>query len=566
MEIDLEETVAQLTAGEPVCLETILGELGPQVALTLRGKFGHSLNDHDVDDAIAVAANRLWENRDRYDPEKSALTTWFYLLARNAAIDLLRKQRQTAVPFEASALAEAPARREPAPQTALAANRQRIAHDFLSALPDTDHSILMAFATGEPNWATSAAEALAMPPGTVRVRKLRLLRQLRERIESSEAAFQSTDSEGGMMEINAEMSPSRDELNEFLAWLDANAGDLKRAVSQLREWSERAAKAGPLTGSQVVAHLWNADAEAGTLNDQRKDSLRTQLGWAQAAEQSQEMLRMVAEGVYRRCLAAKVLPSSLARQPTKVTVARFERSLVGTTDNLLAMMPAKVAAVGHGTLAIDWKADDLGVVSWSDDEPTDAYFVPTAAAAIELYGEMPSTVSRPVANQFAKDLRRCESILPQLAIVSEASNEQRTELSWKRAGMEDVSLPAEPSADMLARARRAAVPSDAELEWWESFPEFAQRLDGAICGAIAQRQPPGEATVHADDAVDKFPMVEKLIDVLEQRLDCSRNEIVDLVIPFVEARLDSRDRGADEPAAVERLLALLDPQLDESRL
>jgi len=51
------------------------------------------LDDDTAQELSAVTLEKAWRARKRYDPEKSALTTWFVTIAKRTLIDYFRTQR-----------------------------------------------------------------------------------------------------------------------------------------------------------------------------------------------------------------------------------------------------------------------------------------------------------------------------------------------------------------------------------------------------------------------------------------------------------------------------------------
>jgi RNA polymerase sigma factor (sigma-70 family) len=80
----------RLSDGDQFVLKSILRAYGPTIAGWLRHKYRQQLNREAIDDVLSTALCRLWDVRDRYDPAKSSLRGFFFLLARHAAVDMLK--------------------------------------------------------------------------------------------------------------------------------------------------------------------------------------------------------------------------------------------------------------------------------------------------------------------------------------------------------------------------------------------------------------------------------------------------------------------------------------------
>ncbi len=86
--MDPAQWMAQLQQGDPDAAERLLAYYDGM----LRYIVGGILDDpHQREDCLAEVGLKLWENRARYDPERSSPATWLTALCRNAAFDRLRK-------------------------------------------------------------------------------------------------------------------------------------------------------------------------------------------------------------------------------------------------------------------------------------------------------------------------------------------------------------------------------------------------------------------------------------------------------------------------------------------
>lgn len=63
-------------------------------------------SEQDVEECVADAFIDLWENPDRYDPQRGTLKSWLCMVARCKAIDRYRElSKHTAVPLESAMMA-----------------------------------------------------------------------------------------------------------------------------------------------------------------------------------------------------------------------------------------------------------------------------------------------------------------------------------------------------------------------------------------------------------------------------------------------------------------------------
>jgi RNA polymerase sigma factor (sigma-70 family) len=80
----------RLLDGDSSVLESILRAYGPTIAGWLRHKYDQQLDREEIRDVLSAALWKLWNSRERYDPAKSSLRGFFFLLARHEAVDILK--------------------------------------------------------------------------------------------------------------------------------------------------------------------------------------------------------------------------------------------------------------------------------------------------------------------------------------------------------------------------------------------------------------------------------------------------------------------------------------------
>jgi RNA polymerase sigma factor (sigma-70 family) len=135
-------------------------------------------NPPDVDDVLQETFLRLWEKRDRFDSSRGLIDTWAWAIARNIAVDVLRRQSKTALN---TTLLDAVEDRRPAPpesglmveetQKAFAEALERVTN------PKVRQVLELRLVAGLPYDAVS--KATGVPPGTVATWVHRLRRALR---------------------------------------------------------------------------------------------------------------------------------------------------------------------------------------------------------------------------------------------------------------------------------------------------------------------------------------------------------------------------------------------------
>jgi RNA polymerase sigma factor (sigma-70 family) len=150
------------------------------------------LSPEDIEDVLSVASQRLWESRTQYDAARGSLAAWFFIIADNAAKDLVKKEaRRLERPADLehfampSAAAEEQAEEQPGESDA-----QQGLYAILNTLPALDHRILRAFAEagGTGPWAADLSRELGIRPGTLRVR----CQRIKERIKKAMTAHLAT--------------------------------------------------------------------------------------------------------------------------------------------------------------------------------------------------------------------------------------------------------------------------------------------------------------------------------------------------------------------------------------
>jgi RNA polymerase sigma-70 factor (ECF subfamily) len=152
----------------------------------------------------------LWDRAELFDPARGALAAWLATIARNRAIDRLRSvnRHDRASTFSSFAATDADDHSigdwltasgeligvggpEPLPEVVLTDKETRatIADALASLAPMERRVIELAYAGGLTQ--SEIATELGWPIGTVKTRTRRALRQLRERLDRSDASVQA---------------------------------------------------------------------------------------------------------------------------------------------------------------------------------------------------------------------------------------------------------------------------------------------------------------------------------------------------------------------------------------
>lgn len=133
-------------------------------------------NLQDAEDVVQEVLVRVWRSADRFDPERGAVSTWLFTIARNVVID--HRRRQQARPHVVS---EVTAESGEPDADATAFDRALEAWQMAEALRSltTAHREVIIEAYYRDCSVAQAAERLGIPPGTVKSRLYHGLRNLR---------------------------------------------------------------------------------------------------------------------------------------------------------------------------------------------------------------------------------------------------------------------------------------------------------------------------------------------------------------------------------------------------
>ena len=109
-----------------------------------------------AEDLTSATFEKAWRARERYRKDRAAVPTWLLAIARNAAIDHLRRSR-AAVPLE-----EASLRDDQTPETAALREAQgRRLRALLAALPEREQELLaLKYGAGATNRAIATITGL----------------------------------------------------------------------------------------------------------------------------------------------------------------------------------------------------------------------------------------------------------------------------------------------------------------------------------------------------------------------------------------------------------------------
>ena len=86
-----EDIVNLLKSRNSKGLQQLVKKYAGRARHNIRREFGGYLEASDVDEAVNQAAYQSWCSVKTFDADKGKLGTWFYVIARNAAIGVLKK-------------------------------------------------------------------------------------------------------------------------------------------------------------------------------------------------------------------------------------------------------------------------------------------------------------------------------------------------------------------------------------------------------------------------------------------------------------------------------------------
>jgi len=126
---------------------------------------------------------RVWRNAASFDAAKGSVAAWIYTIARNAQIDMLRRERHPVVEFEEEHASIDP---QPAPDQALIERRRavRVRAAMQDLPPDQAQVVEQSFFLHKPH--AQIAEELDLPLGTVKSRLRLAFGRLRAALQGEE--------------------------------------------------------------------------------------------------------------------------------------------------------------------------------------------------------------------------------------------------------------------------------------------------------------------------------------------------------------------------------------------
>jgi RNA polymerase sigma factor (sigma-70 family) len=168
----VDEASIDLGARLAVDRQGAIGEIYAALGTTVLSYLQRLVGRDDAEDVLQRVFYEVWRHNGRYDPSRS-LAGWVLGIARNRAIDHLRRQHNTAVAFETLDDIAGADGRELAERYA----RSHEVRSALTRLPEEQREVLvLAYFGGFTQ--SEIAKRLELPLGTVKARTFRGLRRL----------------------------------------------------------------------------------------------------------------------------------------------------------------------------------------------------------------------------------------------------------------------------------------------------------------------------------------------------------------------------------------------------
>jgi RNA polymerase sigma factor (sigma-70 family) len=88
------EIVRLMNEREATGLRMLLTVHGARARAGLKRRFGGTLSEGEIDEALNTATFRAWRGVHTYDPGKGSLRAWFFVIASNASREIVRARRR----------------------------------------------------------------------------------------------------------------------------------------------------------------------------------------------------------------------------------------------------------------------------------------------------------------------------------------------------------------------------------------------------------------------------------------------------------------------------------------
>ena len=135
-----EKIIQAIRSGSGEAIQTVMNAYAKLVWSVAGAVLGQAASIQDVEECVADVFIYLWQNPDKFDPQRGKLKTWLALVARSQAIDRYRVlTRQMETPLEDAVLAGTAGIVD---GILAQEDRQRLRQELLT-LPEQDREILL---------------------------------------------------------------------------------------------------------------------------------------------------------------------------------------------------------------------------------------------------------------------------------------------------------------------------------------------------------------------------------------------------------------------------------------
>lgn len=171
------EILQQIASGDPAALAELYDRFSSHL-LALATRILHSRQD--AEEVLQEVFVHVWNKADRYDPSRSAASTWLVLITRSRAIDRLRSRKVEERTAVAAQQEKAIEHTSPAGARNVLSHerRQRVRRELANLPPEQADVLRLAFYKGMTQ--SEIAESTGIPLGTVKTRTLLAMKKLRK--------------------------------------------------------------------------------------------------------------------------------------------------------------------------------------------------------------------------------------------------------------------------------------------------------------------------------------------------------------------------------------------------
>jgi RNA polymerase sigma-70 factor, ECF subfamily len=175
------ELVARVSMGDHTALSTLYDRHGGMVYSIALSILRDPGNAEDVAQDVFIT---LWTQPDRYNPDIGRFAPWFYRVARNRSIDVIRQRRREVMPADAAVfdLMLGPSDDSPSDTVVERSQAERVRAALVDLPEDQRALIELAYFGGLTQ--SQMSDHLDIPLGTIKTRVRTGLRRLRDLLES----------------------------------------------------------------------------------------------------------------------------------------------------------------------------------------------------------------------------------------------------------------------------------------------------------------------------------------------------------------------------------------------